>query len=452
MQSQEILATTRVTADAWTGAVRHVQGLHRTVARRAFGYGGLRPSRSPVARAHDLVADAVYGAVATAGRLALRGAGELAAAGRRPDAPRLAELPAGDLALGALNGAFGRRFAATGSPLELPMTLRHRGRDLDLSPAALRRDFPLTDGRVVVLVHGLCLTDASWRAPRRSPAQDDVDAGGGHDMALQGSGADAADLRHAAREAADARSFTTLLHRELGFDVLTLRYNTGRRIPANGADLARLLERLHQAWPGGLRDVALVGHSMGGLVVRSAGAAATAAGHGWPSRVRDVVLLGSPQLGANLERLAATGAWAAGLVPETRGIADLLALRSDGVLDLRDGLLLDEDAPAAIDRWPWGERGTPVPLLPGARHHAVAVTLHRDPERWLARSVLGDLLVTPASALARARGARRLTFAADDVVLMGGLSHFDLLHHPRVWAHLRRWLAPTPALPAATAA
>lgn len=421
MQRTEVRAAGETAAVAFGGAVDHVQRTHRAIAARAFGIVGRATAGAPgpTAWLHDRIADGVYAAVRGIG---VRSARTVARAGSLigpPEARSLAEHPTGSLVLGALNGAFGERFAADGDPLELAMTLRHRGHDLPLAPAALRRAFPLSSGRVAVLVHGLCLTEASWRT-------------------------DATD---------DEGPFAQRLRHELGYDVVALRYNSGRRIPANGAELATLLERLCAAWPaeGGVRELVLIGHSMGGLVCRSACAVGAIAGHHWIDPLRHVVTLGTPHLGANLERASATVAWAADLLPETRIVADLLDLRSDGVLDLRDGSLVHDDVPLRSDRWPWGERGTAVPLLEGVRHHAVGVTLARDPSSWLARTVVGDLLVTPTSAAARARGERRLAFPEDDVVVLGGLSHFDLLHHPRVYEHLRHWLRPAAALPAADA-
>lgn len=418
MRSTEIQASSAVAATAFGGAVGHVQTVHRAIAGRAIG------RRAPAVRQiHDTIADGVYATVGLVGGLAVRGLGAALAAARAGDAPSIADTPKGDVVLGALNGAFGERFADDASPLALGMTIRHRGDDLPPTPEALARAYPLPSGRVAVLLHGLCCTDLTWRIPVRrgdAPAEPD-----------------------------DALTYGELLKRDLGIDVVTLRYNSGRRVPANGAELANLLERLVAAWPGGVRELTLIGHSMGGLIARSAGAEGLAAGHGWLRPLRHVVMLGSPQLGSNLERAAATGAWAAGLLPETRPIADLLGLRSDGVLDMRDGALLHADVPLAIDRWPWGERGSVVPLLPGVRHHTVAATVARNPDSWLARTVLGDLLVTPASASSRAKGERRLRFPAEDVVVLGGMHHMQLLHDPRVYAHLRRWLSPAPALPAA---
>lgn len=418
MRTDELTAAGETAARAFAGGVDHVQGLHRAIARRVFAATArpAAPAAPTVGRLHDGIADGVYAAVRGIGGLAVRGAVRTATVVHPADADvaALADRPVGDRLLGALNGAFGHRFASEGSPLALRMTVRVRGADVALHPAALRRAFPLPSGRVAVLVHGLCMTDAAW------------ELGGDEDA-----------------------YYARRLHRDLDYDVVSIRYNSGRRIPTNGAELATLLERLVAAWPGGVRDLALIGHSMGGLVCRSACAVGAETGHGWIDPLNDVVTLGAPHLGANLERAAATAQWAAGLLPETRLVADLLDLRSDGVLDLRDGAIVPGDLPLPVDRWPWGERGTHVPLLQGVRHHAVGTTVARDPESWLAANVLGDLLVTPDSAASRARGERRLAFEDDDVVVLGGVDHFALLHHPAVYAHVRRWLRPRGALPPA---
>jgi hypothetical protein len=415
--ADELAAVGDGAARAFRGGVGHVQSTHRAIARRVFGATrAMGPAAETVRRAHDGIADGVYATVRGVGGLAVQGLARTATVVRPPgeDLRALADRPVGDALLGALNGAFGARFAEEGSPLALTMTARVRGADVPLEPEALRRAFPLPSGRVAVLVHGLCMTDAAW------------ELGGDEDA-----------------------YYAKCLHRDLDYDVVSIRYNSGRRIPVNGAELASLLERLVAVWPGGVRDLALIGHSMGGLVCRSACAVGAETGHGWLEPLNDVVTLGTPHLGANLERAAATAHWAAGLLPETKLFADLLELRSDGVLDLRDGAIVMDDLPLPVDRWPWGERGTAVPLLEGVRHHAVGTTMARNPESWLAANVVGDLLVTPASAASRARGERRLAFEEDDVVILGGVDHFGLLHDAGVYAHVRRWLRPVGALPAA---
>src|SRR3546814_17535470 len=55
----------------------------------------------------------------------------------------------------------------------------------------------------------------------------------------------------------------------LGWTPVMLRVNTGRAIRDNGVELAALLRTLVAEWPGGVERVALIGHSMGGLIARA---------------------------------------------------------------------------------------------------------------------------------------------------------------------------------------
>ena len=51
---------------------------------------------------------------------------------------------------------------------------------------------------------------------------------------------------------------------------LYLRYNTGRHVSENGRDWRTLLDAARARWPVEVHEIALIGHSMGGLVARSA--------------------------------------------------------------------------------------------------------------------------------------------------------------------------------------
>ena len=77
-----------------------------------------------------------------------------------------------------------------------------------------------------------------------------------------------------------------------------VRYNTGLHVSENGRGLARLLDEMVEEWPCQLEELVLIGHSMGGLVARSA----CHYGASWTDRVRHVFCLGSPHLGADLEK------------------------------------------------------------------------------------------------------------------------------------------------------
>jgi hypothetical protein len=87
-----------------------------------------------------------------------------------------------------------------------------------------------------------------------------------------------------------------------------------------------------------------------------------------------------------------------------------------------------------------------VPLHDGARHFVVLATLSRDPQ-GRAADLLGDLLVMPRSAVGDTGDDDRLAFPPDHVHRLGGLHHFDLLNHPRVYAQVRRWLEERPEGP-----
>jgi len=333
-------------------ALAPAQELHRAVAARAFA---ATPASAPVRVVHDAISTGMYAAVRAGIGVASR-AGTRAAA-RRPQR----ELgPRGRLALAAANGIAGDLLEERGSPLALPTTLRRDGRDLPAEPAALAAAFPRATPRLVVYVHGLCEDEQAWRTC------------------------------------------------DLARDELFVRYNTGLPVAESGRRLAELLEATVRAWPVPVEDVAVVGHSMGGLVLRSAAWHAGDAGHAWVRRVRHVACLGTPHLGAPLERFVETAVRGMRLLPEARAFAGILESRSAGIRDLHDGL-------------------PDVPLLPGARHLFVSAAVH---------PLVGDFLVTEASAC----GRERIAMQEEDLVHLPGLHHFDLLGHPEVHARLCAWL------------
>ena len=223
--------------------------------------------------------------------------------------------PQREALLAAVNGAHGDFLAATQNPLAIEMSLRSGGRPLNLEKDALSAAFPAeisgASGRVVVLIHGLCMNDLQWQR-------------GGHD--------------HGAA-----------LARDLGYAPVYLHYNSGAHISTNGRACADLLERLVDQWPGPLDELVIVGHSMGGLVTRSAVHYGLQAGHVWPTRLRRIIFLGTPHHGSPWEQI---GAWVGKIPSQSRYAAPfgrLARMRSAGITDLRYGSLLDED-------WAGGDR------------------------------------------------------------------------------------------------
>jgi pimeloyl-ACP methyl ester carboxylesterase len=306
-----------------------------------------------------------------------------------------------EVLLAALNGVVGDHLAATDNPLAIPMRFRLAGRPLALERRELAAALPKPGARLLVLVHGLCMSDLRWSRL-------------GHD--------------HGAA-----------LARDLGYTPVYLHYNSGLHISTNGRSLAQALERLTREWPVPLEDVTILGHSMGGLVARSACHYGAAAGHGWLPRLGALVFLGTPHHGVPLER---GGNWvhaALGISRYTAPLSGLAVLRSAGITDLRHGNLLDEDWEGR-GRFDLGRhRPRPVPLPERVRCHAIAATTARTCD--LAGRIVGDGLVPLDSALGRHSDPHRaLPLPRSRQWIGRGMGHNDLLSHPRVYARIRRWL------------
>jgi pimeloyl-ACP methyl ester carboxylesterase len=239
------------------------------------------------------------------------------------------------------------------------------------------------------------------------------------------------------------------LQDELSYTPLYVRYPTGLRISENGRALSALLDGVMAAWSMPVEDVVLIGHSMGGLVVRSACHQGEREDRRWVRPVHHVISLGSPHLGADLEKGVHALGWALRRLPETRALASVLDARSVGIKDLRFGAIAEADwRDADPDEW-LRDRCTEVPFLPHAHYCFVATTLRGGP----VGDLLGDLLVRTPSASGRGNGrGRRIPFEVDNGHELTGAHHMDLLNHPTVYEQLVRWLTRTPArraLPAA---
>lgn len=274
----------------------------------------------------------------------------------------------------AANGVFGQRLAETRNPLALPMSFeRPYGRS------------DATDAPTLLFLHGLCMGEIGWQRG----AHVDFAAGA----------------------------------RAQGCDVVYLRYNSGLRVSRNAGELARLLE----AEPGG-GPLWLVGHSMGGLVARSALHQALSAGMQWPGRVRALVTLGAPHDGAALERIGSHANRLLRVSPYTAPFSRLGNLRSDGIRDLRHGNLLEEDWRGVDDPDHPHDLRRPLPLAEGVRHLFVAATRSPAAEAQV-ESLRDDRLVSVPSALAYAH----LRHAPAERHVLAGLDHMGLLASRRVY-------------------
>jgi hypothetical protein len=386
-----------------------VRDVHVAIARRAFAMAG--PAGRPAHLLHDGISRGVYAAVGGVARAASVATG-LAIAARAAADPSYRPLrnrPRGNVAIGALNGAWGDLLSRTGSQLALAMTMRCDDEDVPVTPDALAAAYPEAGSDVAVFVHGLCETDLAWRLKGQQYYGDPQST---HGSRLAG---------------------------EFGLTPVYLRYNTGLHISDNGEHLHQLLAELVRNWPVPISRLTLIGHSMGGLVIRSACCIAAEHGAAWVPLVKRVVYLGSPHLGAPLEVGASTVARALRRLPETQPVANALASRSAGIKDLRFGDLLVDDWAALDDLDARRPEPQTIPrLLDTADHYYIGATVTRRHDT-VAAKVIGDALVPFHSASGSGK-VRQLGLQVDHGRHLPGLHHFDLLNHPRVYAVLRDWL------------
>jgi len=406
--TSEAGALARLAAHAVATTSGRVREMHEAIASRVFTATG--PGAQPVRAAHDAIAGVVYASVRGGSTAVGAVTGAALDAYPWPAEGRVVSgTKAGGLALSALNGFVGDHFEDGRSPLRVDMSVRVGGVVVPPSRGELARAFPAATGKIAVFVHGLCCSEQVW-------------------------------WRSAAKHYGDpAVSYGSRLAEEFGYTPVYLRYNTGLHISENGRRLASLLADVTGAWPVEVQEIALIGHSMGGLVARSACHAATTSGLAWPRLVRHSFSLGSPHTGAPLEQAANAASWALAAVPETRPVAKVLNVRSCGIKDLRYGYLRDEDWTGYdCDALLQNRRGD-IPLLAGATHYFVGVTLTSDPRHPVGR-ILGDLVVLLPSASGIARDIQRIPFEMENGRHFGRMHHLGVLNHPEVYAQLADWL------------
>ncbi len=380
MRPEEIIAAGDLAGEAVAGVTDRLQETHQAIARRAFDAVG--PAARPVAVVHDGIATLVYRSVSTLTRFGVRFGGRAIGAAAPRDRPALETAPAGRRALAALNGVAGDLLHERQSPLELRLTLRRDGAVVGTTAGQLATAFRDATPRLALFVHGLGQTEDAWRTH-------------GEGVPLYGSA----------------------LHGQLGVTPLYVRYNTGRPVSENGAELAQLISEVVAGWPVTVRELTLVGHAAGALVCRSA--CDSGAEQPWISVLGHVIALGAPHRGTSIEKAARAAGSALGRLPETTAARRALERRSAGLKD--------------------SGRGDEASYLPHVNYRFVSASITRDTGHPFA-SGLGDLLVSRDSAWAHPGGNEPVRFSVDSYREIGGISHFELTRHPVVLAQIVAWL------------
>jgi pimeloyl-ACP methyl ester carboxylesterase len=381
----DIRGASRLLLDASRGVVDVVERMHRTIQRVPGPVG------RPVQEATRGITGFVYRSVRGSMQLVGRGLDSSLAPIEGLLQPGDSS-PGRDTFLSIVNGVYGDHLARTRNPLAIEMSLFHDGVALDAREpyAALGQLDSRTPGKLLVLVHGLCMSVQQW-----------THEGYSHGAALADS---------------------------LGYVPLYLRYNSGLHVAANGRQFSELLERLVTHWPHPIDELTIVGHSMGGLVARAACVAGEEQRHRWRESLGRMVFLGTPHHGAPLERGGHGLDFLLDLSPYSAPFTRLGKARSAGIRDLRHGTITTG-----------GHRHVPLPK--GVDCYAIAATLGAR-RTIVADRLVGDGLVPLNSALGRHPDRRRALHIPQANRWIGHqIGHLELLYRPEVYAALHDWLA-----------
>lgn len=292
----------------------------------------------------------------------------------------------------ALNGVCGDKLARWGSPLATPMRLLDEtGQDL-----RVRAD----SGGLVLFLHGLCVSEQFWRHPV-------------HDRLVERLQAE-------------------------GLQVGWLRYNTGLAIHENAQAFHAVLSALEITVP-----LKLIGHSMGGLLIRASCHLAAGDNAAWLGQLTHAAYIGSPHQGAPLERLGNRVNDLFTKLSYTHPLRHLGNIRSRGIKDLRHGCVTVAESEQTHDGQHADPRHAITSLLPQVHHFCLAGSLPSGP------GVVGDGLVPVNSALGEHPDPlRRLRAPSLLREYFPGRGHLELIRDEAVASALRRWLLdPATAVP-----
>ncbi len=297
--------------------------------------------------------------------------------------------------IAATNGVIGDYLHKHDNPLAIQMSLRRDGQAL--SKDEIAQLIEKSNGKVLLLIHGLCMNDLQWQRNNH-------------------------DHGHALAE-------------ELGLTCLYLHYNTGKHVSENGKELALLLEQF--AKPN--LTISILAHSMGGLLARSACFYAQRVQQKWLKHCDKIIFIGTPHHGALLEK---GGNWLNTMLkvsPYTEPFTKITNIRSCGITDLRHGNIIDED---------WNQHGrfehnkdkrTYVSLPKNIKFYAIASTASVKQDSLLAAHVVGDGLVTVDSALGIHKDFD-LKIPEENKWLGRNINHNQLLENEEVYQVIKMWL------------
>jgi pimeloyl-ACP methyl ester carboxylesterase len=291
-----------------------------------------------------------------------------------------------DVFLSIINGVYGDRLLLTENELTLGMRFFYQNHAIDNQQSSNMKS-PST--KIMLFIHGLCMSHHCW-------------------------------------ESGD-KNFSSNMAEALGYTPVYLDYNTGRCIGDNGQELATQLEQLVDIWPVAVSNITIIGHSMGGLVARSARYYGEGNNCRWVHLNKKMASIGTPHAGAPLEKVASVLENLMQLSPYAIPFTRLTKIRSQGIENLRHGEITTT-----------GDKFVPLPI--DVEYFALAATLNKK-EEFTAENFLGDGLVTPASAFGQGQDSTCTLLIPDqNKWLSYELGHNEMLTDAGVFKQLEAWL------------
>lgn len=308
-----------------------------------------------------------------------------------------------EVGISIVNGIIGDYLDKQNNPLTLKMQFRHLGVPIAPNAASILETYPNVSGKILLIVHGLCMSDIGWKYKGHNHGED--------------------------------------LARELNMTPVYLNYNSGLHISTNGKKLNLMLEELLANWPVPVEEFIILSHSLGGLISRSAIYYGQKEGNNWQKQLKKMFFLASPHQGAPLERIGNYVERFLEAMPYLKPFSRLGKMRSSGITDLRFSNLVDEDW-KDIPRFEGRpDNRQPIPLPQHTACYAVAATIGKQGDTFSAQTI-GDGLVQLESALGMHKNPiKNLGFPKANTFIAYETNHLDLLGNLAVYEQLKYWLS-----------
>lgn len=336
-----------------------------------------------------------------------------------------------------LNGIVGDYLAKEHNPLAIEMAFYHCDHPLILNETLAHqlkfpRDRPLTN-KVIVLIHGLTNLETIWNFKTDLNAQQVTQT-----QTLQQTPSErVTDDPTLILENVKFDNYGSRLQRDFSYTPLFLRYNTGLPIKENGQNLSDLLTQLIKFYPIQIDELVLMGFSMGGLLSRSAQKIANDTDLAWLEKLTNCYYIGTPHEGSPLEKFGHIASSIVKSVPlnYVNQWADWIDLRSQGIKDLKDGLLNlnnTSSSPESSEPDPYKQSVKCGSFVVHAQHHFISGGVSEN-KHGVTNKLVGDTLVRHSSAhpISAPDNAKNAHFE--------GVTHVPLAHSDKVYQQIKQW-------------